>query len=262
MSSCFYECIVTHKREYLKYHLLKYKIFMFYLDLDQLENLNKISFFISYNRWNLYSLYDKDHFVFYKNHKSIKENLIHYLKTNSFEIPDKIYILTNLRFLGYVFNPVSFFYCYKNQELIYILCEVNNTFGEQKPILIDVRNKTLRRNNLFYHRNKKLFYVSPFVNYDTDLFFRFNSPDENLLMVVDSGYQKENRIEYHVRATLVGKKKPLNTFLIILETIRIPFVTFKIILGIHYHAFLLWLKKIPYYKKKEIDKKILEGAYQ
>ncbi len=252
MNSCLYEVMIIHKREAIKKHLLKYKIFMFYIDLDEIEKLNK-TFFISYNKFNLYSLNDKDHFYFYQNKKSIKENIEKYIEENKLEKPDKIFLLTNLRFLGYVFNPVSFYYFFKNQELIYILAEVNNTFNEQKPILIDIKD-TYKKNDLFFAKNKKNFYVSPFVNYDTDLLFRFNIPHENLLMQVDSGYFKNNQFEYHVKASMAGKKIPLTFFNILKETIKIPFVTLKVIIGIHIHALFLLLKKIPYYKKLEIDK--------
>lgn len=257
-NSTLYDCTVVHKREYLKYHLLKYKIFMFFVDLDELQNLNKISKLLSYNKFNLYSLYDKDHFYFYKNNDSIKNNMLRYLKEHNLELPDKIFLLTNFRFLGYTFNPVSFYYCFKDGELIYILSEVNNTFSEQKPILIDIKNHTEKKQLLYYHKNKKNFYVSPFVKYDTDLLFRFNIPDEKLIMQVDSGYFNEDRLEYHVKASLAGKKEMLNTKNLILHTIKIPFVTFKIILGIHYHALLLWLKKIPFYKKKNVDEELLQ----
>lgn len=231
---------------------------MFYLDLDELEQLQNQVRFVSYNRWNLYSIYDKDHFTFLKNPQSIKQNLFQYLKSKEKKIPDKVYVLTNLRFLGYVFNPVSFYYCYLKDELIYIIAEVNNTFKEQKPILIDINNHTQKKNQFYYHINKKNFYVSPFVNYDTDLIFRFTKPEKKFLMQVDSAYIKENSVEYHVKASLVGKRKQLNLFHILLLTFMIPFVTLKVILAIHYHAFLLWLKKIPYYKKKEIDRVLIE----
>ncbi|MCX7809619.1 MAG: DUF1365 domain-containing protein [Leptospiraceae bacterium] len=250
MNSQIYEITIIHKREYIKQHLLKYKIFMFYIDLDEIDFLNNIPL-LSYNKFNLYSLYDKDHFYFYDNYSSIKENLLLYIKENQLEIPDKVFLLTNLRFLGYVFNPVSFYYCFKNNQLIYIISEVNNTFHEQKPILVPIK-ETQKRNNLYYYKTKKDFYVSPFVKYDTELLFRFNIPEDKLLMQVDSGYFSEKK-EYHVKASMSGIKKPLNTKTILIETLKFPFVTFKIIIGIHWHALLLWMKKIPYFKKNEVD---------
>lgn len=260
MNSFLYEITIVHQRMYLKKHLLKYKIFMFYLDLDEINTIIKKIFLISYNKFNFYSLFDKDHFYFYKNNLSIKENVVQYFKENKLLIPDKIFLLTNLRFLGYVFNPVSFYYCFKNNQLIYILSEVNNTFHEQKPILIPI-SKTYKKNHLFYYKTKKDFYVSPFVKYDTDLLFCFNIPENNLLMKVDSGYFNHKK-EYHVKAVMTGKRKILNTKNIVLETIKFPFVTLKIILGIHWHALLLWFKKIPYFKKAEVDKILKNGGIQ
>ncbi len=258
MNSSIYRGTLIHKREYIKDHLLKYKVFMFYLDLDEIQEIIKKIYFISYNKFNLYSLYDKDHFFFQDRYRHIKENLIDYLKSLNLEIPDKIFLLTNLRFLGYVFNPVSFYYCFKNQRLIYILSEVNNTFNEQKPILLNLQHQQ-SKGNLFIFTEKKNFYVSPFVNYDTDLLFRFNVPQKYLLMQVDSGYQKQNHFEFHVKASLSCKKVSLTNLNLLKLTLFIPFITFKVIFGIHWHAFLLWLKKIPFYKKAEIDFKIQKG---
>ncbi|MCS7205549.1 MAG: DUF1365 domain-containing protein [Leptospiraceae bacterium] len=258
--SSLYEVTIVHRRVRYTQHLLKYRIFMFYIDIDEIEQLDKKIKLFSYNRKNIYSLYDKDHFYFYESKASIKENLERYFKEKQLIIPDKIYLLTNLRFLNYVFNPVSFYYCYKDNQLLYILSEVNNTFNEQKPILIPISHSEKKNAFLYFHKNKKDFYVSPFVKYDTDLLFYFTEPSETLLMRVDSGYFNQNKQEHHVIATMYGKRKKLTDKELIKLTMKYPFVTFKVIFGIHYHALLLWLKQTPYFTKRETDQ-ILRKIY-
>lgn len=251
--SRLYEVTVVHKREHHTHHLLKYTIFMFYLDLDEIPYLQESLHFFSYNRFNLYSLYDKDHFYFFANTLGVRENINRFFEENHLERPDKVFLLTNLRFLGYVFNPVSFYYCYKDGRLSYVLAEVNNTFHEQKPILIPVK-ETGRQGNLFYYRDKKNFYVSPFVSYDSDLLFYFTEPGEKILMRVDSGFYSNEKKEHHVIATLAGSSHELSDGMLWKLTLRYPFVPWKVIAAIHYHALLLWLKKVPYKRKSEVDR--------
>ena len=74
---------------------------------------------------------------------------------------DRILLVTNLRVLGYVFNPVSFFYCYQGCELACIVAEVSNTFGERLPYLLSPENRDTGERRLSYRHNKKL-HVSPF----------------------------------------------------------------------------------------------------
>src|SRR6185503_1102105 len=74
---------------------------------------------------------------------------------------DRILLLTNLRVLGYVFNPVSFFYCYQGGELVCIVAEVSNTFGERLAYLLSPENRDMGERRLSYRHDKKL-HVSPF----------------------------------------------------------------------------------------------------
>ena len=152
MTSSIYNGTVIHKRFKPKSHFFRYKVFSLFIDLSELNTLEKKISFFSYNRFNLISFFDKDHgnrdglslIEWVK--KNLKENRI-----NSEEI--KVRLLCYPRILGYVFNPLSVFYVYdKNENLISVLYEVKNTFGEQHTYIFKVENK-----NLIQHSCEKKF---------------------------------------------------------------------------------------------------------
>ena len=163
-NSSLYECTVMHHRlEPLK-HRFVYKIFMFSLDLDELDSLHSKLWLFSRNSMNIFSFGDSDHLQYGKT--TTKENIIEYLRQNEIDLyGGKIYLITNLRTFGYVFNPVSFYFCYDaGGNAVCAVSEVGNTFGEMKPYLLD---RTDKNETGFRKRMDKLFYVSPFINLDT-----------------------------------------------------------------------------------------------
>ena len=131
MTSCIYNGTVTHKRFKPKIHFFKYKVFSLLIDLSELEKLDKTIKFFSYNKFNLVSFFDKDHGE--RDGTSLVEWVKKNLSDNKIDHENiKIKLLCYPRILGYVFNPLSVFYVYNNkEELISILYEVKNTFGEQ-----------------------------------------------------------------------------------------------------------------------------------
>jgi len=156
----------------------------------------------------------------------------------------KIFLLTNLRTLGYQFNPVSFYYVYENSKAVCCVAEVGNTFGEMKLFLLN--GETLHENRFLY-RTKKYFYVSPFIEHDVDFDFQLTIPNDKLNLRIDD-YRGDDRFFI---ATVTGEKRALTQLRLIWYAIRFPFITLKIISLIHWNALLLWLKKIPYHKKAD-----------
>ena len=118
------------------------------------------------------SLHDRDHM-----------DVRAYLAEHGIEA-DRILLLTNLRVLGYVFNPVSFFYCYQGGELACIIAEVSNTFGERLPYLLSPENQDTGERRLSYRHDKKL-HVSPFFGLDQSYQWWFSEPGEQLDVRID-----------------------------------------------------------------------------
>ena len=241
MTSAIYNGTVIHKRFKPRFHFFKYKVFSLLIDLSELNILDKNISFFSYNRFNLISFYDKDHGE--RDGKSLVEWVKKNLNENKIDHENvKIKLLCYPRILGYVFNPLSVFYVYnKKEELISILYEVKNTFGEQHTYFFKVAN-----DNLLQHNCEKKFHVSPFIEMNCNYFFRILKPSQKISVIIDQ-YQLNEKILY---ASQDGIRVDLTSSELIKSYLKHPFMTFKIISAIHYEAFKLWTKGIRFIKKK------------
>ena len=241
MTSAIYNGTVIHKRFKPKLHFFKYKVFSLLIDLSELHILDKNISFFSYNRFNLISFFDKDHgdrdgasLVDWVK-KNLNENKIDYKNI-------KIKLLCYPRILGYVFNPLSVFYVYNNnEELISILYEVKNTFGEQHTYIFKVEN-----DNILQHNCEKKFHVSPFIEMNCNYFFKILKPAQKISVIIDQ-YQSNEKILY---ASQDGTRADFTSSELIKSYLKHPLMTFKIISAIHFEAFKLWSKGIKFIKKK------------
>ena len=243
MNSCIYNGVITHTRFKPVKHFLKYKTFSFFIDLDEIEKLDKDNPIFSYNKFNIFSFYDKDHGD--RDGKPLKIWVLDNLK--KFDISENINnikLLCYPRIFGYVFNPLSIFYCYENNLLKAIFYEVKNTFNEQHTYIFKVKD-----NNKIDQKCKKKFYVSPFMDMDTYYNFKLLSPNEKLSISINQSYKEE----VVLTAVQSGKRKEFTFKQLIINFFKYPLMTVKIISAIHFEALLLW-KKGAIYRKR--DKKI------
>ena len=241
-NSFIYTGNVVHKRFKPKIHFFKYKVFSLLIDLSEIHLLDKDLKIFSYNKFNIISFYDKDHGP--RDGSSVKNWVIDNLKKNNIDTNDiQIKLLCYPRIFGYVFNPLSVFYVYdKNLNLISILYEVKNTFGEQHTYVF----KNDINNNLVQHMCKKKFHVSPFIEMDCVYFFRLLKPGNKISVIIDQN-DKEGKILY---ASQDGVKSEITNSNLTKSYLKHPLMTFKIILAIHFEAFKLWSKGIKFIKKK------------
>ncbi len=250
MNSCLYKALVMHHRMEPKEHRFHYNVYMFYIDLDEIDGLTKKLWMLSRNKFNFFSFRDSEHIQLpIKNpdkSKNVKQHITDYLTQNGITIgKGKIMLLTNLNVLGYNFNPVSFYYCFDEQgQPLCVVVEITNTFREMKLFLLTKKDFISEK---FKLNTTKYFYVSPFIDHDVNFDFNLGIPGEKLNIRIDD-YKDDKRFFI---STLTGIKKPLNNRNLALFSIRFPFITLKIITLIHWNALKLWLKKIPYHKKAE-----------
>lgn len=245
MNSCIYECDIMHYRKTPQTHKFTHRIFMFYLDLDELNDLQKRTVLISRNRKNIYSFFDNDHVSL--NGKGIKENITEYLKSKGVDLNGgKIKLLTNLRTFGYVFNPVSFYFCFNAEERpVCVVVEIGNTFRELKPFFIGAE---CLQGDRFQTQQTKYFYISPFVDLDIPLDFNLKVPGERLDIKIDD-IKDGQKFLY---TTMAGPRKELTFANLLRYTFMFPFVTLKVIFLIHWHAAILhFIKKVPYHRKED-----------
>ncbi len=248
MNSCLYRCLVMHNRLEPKPHKFNYNVFMFYIDLDEVELLRKKFLLISHNKFNFFNFKDNEHLQLPAGDpdtsKNIKQHIVDYLKQNGVEFNGgKIMLLTNLNVLGYNFNPVSFYFVYNADNTIQCcITEVSNTFREMKPYFL---GKELLQDGRFHLNTTKYFYVSPFIDHDTNFDFNIAIPAEKLNIRIDDF---KNNKRFFI-STLTGKRKALTNATLFWYSLRFPLITVRIMALIHWNALLLWLKKIPYHAK-------------
>lgn len=244
MNSCLYDGVVMHHRLRPLRNRFVYSVYMFYLDLEELDDLDRRLRLFSRNRFNLYSFRDEDHLRITAG--DLRANLIEYLRRNGVtEDVGRIMLLTNVRVLGYVFNPVSFYFCFDRAgQPLCAVPEVGNTFGEQKAYFMGADTRT----ELGFRRQMpKMFYVSPFVDLDTSFDFHLRTPGERLQLQVDD-IQDGDRF---FLSAVTGVRKPLTDRELLYDLFRIPLITVKVIWLIHWQAMKLWLRKLPFRRKAE-----------
>ena len=244
MNSCIYNGEVTHTRFKPVRHFLKYKTFSLLIDLDEINLLDKSIGIFSHNKFNIFSFYDKDHGD--RDGGNLKDWVISNL--NKFQIKENITnikVLCYPRILGYVFNPLSIFYCYEKDKLVAIFYEVKNTFNEQHTYIFKIKN-----NEEIIQKCRKKFYVSPFMDMKTFYNFKLLNPNDKLSVFI----KQTDADGTILTATQTGDKKEFSFKQLAINFLKYPLMTIKIISSIHYEALLLW-KKGAIYRKREVKLK-------
>lgn len=217
---------------------------MFSLDLSEIDRVAREVRGFSRNRFNFYTFRDLDHLDLGK--PSIRENLAAWLAENDITLTSdtQIQLITLPRVLGYIFNPVSFyFFSDPTGRPLYSIVQVGNTFREMKPYLI----RQPESENFFRLITPKNFYVSPFSALDLAFDFKLKVPGDRLDIHIDDR-QGDDRV---LLSSLSGRRVPLTTTRLVWLTIKYPLITLKVIGLIHWHAFLLWMKKLPFHRKED-----------
>ena len=239
-NSNIYEGKVIHKRFKPKYHYFKYNVFSLFLDLDEINLIQKKIKIFSNNSFNILSFCDKDHGP--RDGSNLKNWVIENLKSNNIKFENiKVKLLCYPRIFGYVFNPLSIFFVYDNRsKIIAVLYEVKNTFGEQHTYIFKVEDENIITNSC-----DKKFFVSPFIEMKSKYSFRIIKPEKRLSVSIDQS-DMEGKLLY---ASQDGVAKEINNKNMLLSYISHPLMTFKVIAAIHFEALKLWLKGVKLVKK-------------
>lgn len=244
-----------HHRFAPRVHRFDYRLFYLAVDLDELPALHSRLRLLSVNRPNLYSLRESDFFPTHEplHHASaptptaapagLKHRLTTYLAARGVDLTGgRILLVTLPRIAGYHFNPVSFYFCFdRHGAPLTALAEVTNTFREMKSYHVHGRDDA----HTFRLRTPKHFYVSPFSDVDVEFEFILRTPGDRLSIQIDD-YSAGQRT---LISTLHGPRVPLNDRQLAWFTVKYPLLTLRVITLIHWHAFRLWLKRLPWFAK-------------
>lgn len=260
MRSRLYECQVMHHRFAPKAHHFSYRIFMMAIDLDELCEVARGNPLLSVNRCNLFSFREGDYLPtgerLHNAHETapaapssgLKDRVVAYLRGHGVEIPGgRVLLLTLPRVAGYLFNPVSFYFCYdSNGRPAAAIAEVTNTFREMKPYFLGPGTLAVSYGtDAFQSRVPKYFYVSPFSDVDVAFKFRLQTPGDRLCIRIDDYVGDERTLA----SSLIGGQRPLTASRLAWYSLKYPLITVKVILLIHVHALLLRLKRVPWFAK-------------
>jgi len=239
-SPAIYLGTIRHRRFRPKAHRFSYPLFMVYLDIDRIPEALQASRLLSHGRWNWASFHEEDHLG--DPALPLRERLRRDAREQGLELPDgPVFLLAHLRYLGYCFNPVSYFYCHDPEgSLRCVMAEVHNTFGERHTYWMDASRGTRRKGVLAFDV-PKAFHVSPFLSMDCRYRWTFNEPGKELRVLV----AESERGAFTFCADLSMVRQPWSAASIRRTLFRFPWMTLKVIAAIHWEALWLWIKRVP-----------------
>lgn len=247
--SALYFGTVIHQRHKPKRHRLRYGVFSMLVDLDDLAALSDGSRLFGYNRAAPFSFHDADHGT--GEPGSLQGWVDTRLADAGYDLTGgRILLLCYPRIFGYVFNPLSIYYCFDAAgNLAVLLYEVSNTFGERHTYIIPVDADAGR---VVRQECDKRMYVSPFIPMECRYKFAMTVPGERLSVIID----QHDATGPLLVASFNARRKPFSDSMLALALFRFPLMTVKVMAAIHWEAFRLWWKGLPLVPRKPADKAI------
>lgn len=236
-SSGLFPGVVMHRRVKPKRHKLTYDVYSLLLDLDELPALDRAITGFGYNRAAPMSFRDRDHGP--GTDQPLKPWVEQQLRAAGLE-PDggPVRLLCYPRIFGFVFNPITVYFCYrKSGTLIATVYEVHNTFRQRHFYVIPVKDG---ETDVIAQACEKKMYVSPFIEMAMTYHFRVKPPADEVAISIEER-DAEGALLY---ASFHGNRHPLTSRAVLRSLIVFPFLTMKVIAGIHWEALKIWLKGI------------------
>lgn len=247
LRSCIYTGWVRHRRFTPAKHEFRYPVFMMYVDLQELEQVQKLSAWWS-NRWYAPARFKREDFHGDPQmplHQAVRETV----KAQTGHYPKgPVRMLANWRYFGYNMNPLCTYYCFdaSGTQLEFILAEVTNTpWGQSHAYVLRCDPERTRQHFVF----DKTFHVSPFNPLDMHYQWWSTRPEKNLAIHIENWrcVTGDNRRQEQIMdATLVLERTELSPATLRRVLIRYPLMTVKVVSAIYWQALRLWIKKVPF----------------
>lgn len=242
-AASLYQAEVMHQRFFKAAYRFRYRVFSLLLDIDRIDEAATSAWLFSRNRFNLLSFHDRDHLP--DGASDLRGWAERVLSEGGVDGRGlRIRLLCFPRMLGWVFNPLSLWYCETPEgRAVAVIAEVRNTFGERHCYLLQPNEAgadwPVRQ------RHAKEFHVSPFIGMDAAYEFRLSRPDDSLRVIIREF--QDNRLM--LVATQTGQRRPFRSSALLAQVLRVPFQTLKVLIAIHWHALKIWRQGAHFHRK-------------
>jgi uncharacterized protein len=237
-----YPTRIMHRRLVAPFHRFVYRVFYLLLDVDRIDELHRALRLFSHNRFNLVSFHDRDHG---DGRGALRAWAEGQLAAEGIRLDGgRIRLLCLPRLLGFAFNPIALWYCeHRDGSLRAVIAEVRNTFGERHCYLLASGGRAMAYDASY--AKDKCFHVSPFLDLVGRYAFRFAEPGARLRVAIHEDRNGQPILD----ATLAGERRDLTDLRLLAHVAAMPWMTLKVVWGIHWEALKLWLRGARFHRK-------------
>ncbi len=242
--ACLYSCRVMHRRLVAPHYRFIYRVFYLLLDVDRAGEAARGTRLFSHNRFNLLAFHDRDHGDGSGQLRAWTEGVL--AQAGIALDGGRIRLLALPRLLGHAFNPISLWYCeHRDGSLRAVIAEVRNTFGEKHCYLLGADGAAMSWDAR--HEKDKCFHVSPFFDLSGRYRFSLTEPGARVRLAIHETREGQGILD----ATMAGERRPLRDASVLGLAALMPFMTLKVVAGIHWEALKIWLRGGRFHRKPQ-----------